>query len=109
MHRGTPSDRSQRLRKYGIFWSASRADMTQMDRYIEYFSARVDYLRTQNLSAEELQREVERHRLMHSVRFPRSYPPQAAENLNKLGVAMAEMPSAYDGESRSPRPTHTSA
>lgn len=109
MHRGTPSDRLQRLRKYGIFWSASRADMTQMDRYIEYFSARVDYLRTQNLSPEELQREVERHRLMHSVRFPRSYLPKAAENLTKLGVAMAEMPSTYEGESRSPRPTQTSA
>ncbi|MDH6108185.1 hypothetical protein P3T36_004350 [Kitasatospora sp. MAP12-15] len=95
MHRGTPTDGSHkapRRRKYGIFWSASRDDQVQIDRFIEYFLGRVDYLRTLNLSPDEIQREVRRHELMHDVRFPKSYLPQAAEVIRRFGVTLAEMP-----------------
>lgn len=94
MHRGTPAGSPRELRKYGIFWSASRADTRQIDRYIEYFRHRVDYLRTRNLPPEELEREVRRHDLMRSVRFPDSYLPSAADVLREHGVTLAEMPAA---------------
>jgi hypothetical protein len=94
MHRGTPQDGSQRLRKYGVFWSASRDDSQQMNRYIDYFTTRVDWLRSRNLPPEELERDVQRHSLMYDVRFPDSYVPQAVEVLRKYDVALAEMPQA---------------
>ncbi|MGI5401454.1 phytanoyl-CoA dioxygenase family protein [Streptomyces sp. CA-135486] len=94
MHRGTPQDGSHKLRKYGIFWSASRNDLQQIDRYIEYFTARVEYLRAQNLPSEELQRDMRRHHLMHSVHFPDSYLPEAVEAVRKYAVALAEIPHA---------------
>jgi hypothetical protein len=97
MHRGTPQDGSRKLRKYGIFWSASRNDPQQIDRYIEYFMARVGYLSTRNLPSEEFQREVKRHQLMHSVRFPDSYLPEAVEVVWKHAVALAEMPHGSTG------------
>lgn len=97
MHRGTPQDGSHKLRKYGIFWSASRDDRLQIDRYINYFMARVDYLSRQNLSAEEFQRDVKRHQLMRSVRFPDSYLPEAVEVARKHAVAFAEMPHGSAG------------
>ncbi|MEU7932356.1 phytanoyl-CoA dioxygenase family protein [Micromonospora echinofusca] len=94
MHRGTPQDGSATRRKYGVFWSASRNDQRQLDRYIEYFLARVDYLRTRNLPSEELQRDIDRHELMHRVRFPGSYLPQAVDVLRRHRVVLAEMPHA---------------
>jgi ectoine hydroxylase-related dioxygenase (phytanoyl-CoA dioxygenase family) len=94
MHRGTPTDGSFKRRKYGVFWSASRNDREQIDRYIEYFLGRVDFLRTLNQPAEEFQREVQRHRLMHSVRFPDSYLSPAIEVIRRLGITIAEMPHA---------------
>jgi len=97
MHRGTPQDGSHKLRKYGIFWSASRNDPLQMNRYIEYFMARVRYLRAQNLPSEEFQRDVRRHQLMYSVRFPDSYLPAAVQALQKHAVALPEMPHSDAG------------
>ncbi|MGH3410874.1 MAG: phytanoyl-CoA dioxygenase family protein [Streptosporangiaceae bacterium] len=97
MHRGTPQDGSHKLRKYGIFWSASRNDRLQVDRYINYFMARVDYLSTRNLPSEEFQRDVERHQLMLSVRFPDSYLPEAVDVLRRHAVTLAEMPHASAG------------
>jgi hypothetical protein len=99
MHRGTPTDGSHKRSKYGIFWSASRNDPVQINRYIEYFLSRVDFLRTLNRPPDEFQREVQRHRLMNSVRFPDSYPPQAIEIIRKLGITIAEMPHAGTGTS----------
>lgn len=92
MHRGTPQDGSRKLRKYGIFWSASRNDPVQAERYIQYFAARVDYLSTQNLPSEEFQRDVQRHQLMRRVRFPGSYLSEAVTVARKHSVAFAEMP-----------------
>jgi hypothetical protein len=97
MHRGTPQDGSHKLRKYGVFWSASRNDALQMDRYTEYLTARVEYLRTRNLSSDELERDVHRFRLMHSVRFPGSYLPPAVDVIRKHAVALAELPHANVG------------
>ncbi|MFJ6200069.1 phytanoyl-CoA dioxygenase family protein [Micromonospora sp. NPDC092111] len=94
MHRGTPQDGSATHRKYGVFWSASREDRRQRDRYIEYFQDRVDYLRTRNLPSEEFRRDVERHRLMGEVRFPDSYLPEAVEILRRHSVTPAELPRA---------------
>jgi hypothetical protein len=95
VHRGSPADGSHKLRKYGLFWSASRNDQTQIKRYLEYFMGRVDFLRTLNRPAEEFERDVLRHKLMYSVRFPGSYPRRAVEVVNKYGIAIAEMP--HDG------------
>ncbi|MEV6930389.1 phytanoyl-CoA dioxygenase family protein [Dactylosporangium sp. NPDC051485] len=97
MHRGTPQDGSQKVRKYGIFWSASRDDPEQIDRYIAYFQTRVAYLRARNLSSEEFQRDVQRHRLMQSVRFPDSYLPHAVDVIQRHAVAIAELPDAGVG------------
>jgi hypothetical protein len=97
MHRGTPQDGSQKLRKYGVFWSASRNHALQMQRYIEYFTARVEYLRTRNLPPEELERDVHRFRLMGAVRFPDSYLPSVVDVIRKHAVALAEMPSVDVG------------
>jgi hypothetical protein len=94
MHRGTPSDGSRKLRKYGVFWSVSRDDPRQIDSYIDYFLKRVDYLRTLNRPAEEFERDVRRHKLMRDVRFPGSYLPQAAEVIRKYHINMAELPNA---------------
>lgn len=99
MHRGTPTDGSHKRPKYGIFWSASRNDPVQVDRYIEYFLHRVDFLRTLNQPPEEFAREVHRHQLMHSVRFPDSYPPQAVEVIRERGVTVAELPPEDPGTS----------
>jgi hypothetical protein len=92
MHRGTPQDGSHELRKYGIFWSASRRDQLQMDRYIEFFRGRVDHFRTQNLSPQDFQRESKRFNDMYNVRFPDSYLPDTAEVIRKHAIALAEMP-----------------
>jgi hypothetical protein len=99
MHRGTPTDGSHKRHKYGVFWSASRSDPEQVDRYIEYFLGRVNFLRTLNQPLEEFQREARRHQLMHSVRFPDSYLPQAVEVIRKFGIAVAETPHACIGSS----------
>ncbi|WP_271188833.1 phytanoyl-CoA dioxygenase family protein [Dactylosporangium matsuzakiense] len=94
MHRGTPQDGSAQRRKYGVFWSASRDDRRQIDRYLEYFAARLEFLRTRNLPPEELQRDEQRHRLMWDVRFPASYRPETVEVLHRHAVAVAEMADA---------------
>ncbi len=92
MHRGTPQDGSHELRKYGIFWSASRKDRLQMDRYIEFFTTRVDHLRTLNLSPHDLERESNRFNDMYNVRFPESYLSETTEIIRKNAIALAEMP-----------------
>lgn len=97
MHRGTPQDGSALRRKYGIFWSASRDDRQQIDRYIAYFDSRLEYLRTRDLPAEELERDEERHRLMRGVRFPASYRPETVDIVRRHAVTIAEMPDADVG------------
>lgn len=92
MHRGTPQDGSHELRKYGIFWSASRGDQVQMDRYIKFFMSRVDQLRTQNLSPDDFQRESKRFNDMYNVHFPDSYLTDTAEMIRKHAIGLAEMP-----------------
>ncbi|MGF1425328.1 phytanoyl-CoA dioxygenase family protein [Kitasatospora sp. LaBMicrA B282] len=97
MHRGTPTDGSLKRRKYGIFWSASRDDQVQIDRYLAYFLARVDHLRTLNQPPDEFEREELRFQLMRSIRFPASYLPQEVEVLRKFGVTLAELPGLTPG------------
>lgn len=97
MHRGTPTDGSHKRPKFGVFWSASRDDQQQIDRYIEYFEGRVDFVRTLNRPPEEFQREVRRHHLMHTVRFPESYPSHAIAVMRRFSVTVAEMPQLSTG------------
>jgi Phytanoyl-CoA dioxygenase (PhyH) len=94
MHRATPADGTHKLRKYGVFWSVSRNDPEQIDSYIKFFQKRVEYLRTLNLPAEEIERDRRRYNLMYNVRFPGSYLPNAVEIIEKYRINMAEMPIA---------------
>jgi hypothetical protein len=109
MHRGTPADGTHTLRKYGVHWSASRADPTQMSRFLDYLASRVRLLRSTDRPPETFERDVRRLRLMRSVHFPQSYPAPVVDLARRLGVTVTELPSTagsdHDGSGRDPGDT----
>ncbi len=89
LHRGSPSDGSATLRKYGIFFSASRSDPLQVSRYAAYLGGRGAYMRSQNADPERYEYMLRRYDDVLGVTYPSSYRPETVRFIdeNRIGIA----------------------
>ncbi len=91
IHRGSPTDGTHTRAKYGIFFSASRSDAKQVDRYTAYLGARADHLKDLGLGPEKMAWMVRRYEDVNAVRFPSSYLPTTTAFVEERSIDIAEV------------------
>ncbi len=89
LHRGTPKAGPLSSPKYGLFWSVSRVDDRQVDRYLRYLNGRSDHLRSIGLGDEFLSYMLSRYDDVRSLRYPDSFPPDVVDVIEASGLTIA--------------------
>lgn len=91
LHRGSPSEGALPKRKYGVFWSASRSDDLQVERYLRYLAGRSDHLRELGLGPDRLAYMVRRYDDVLSVTFPSAYLDETVAFVEQHDVRIASI------------------
>jgi ectoine hydroxylase-related dioxygenase (phytanoyl-CoA dioxygenase family) len=84
LHRGTPASSQSARRKFGIHWTASRAD-ADAETFLRHLVSR---------SVVEIDGEVQpvpRYAEIAEIRYPTDYPPQVVASVGRWGLRVASL------------------
>lgn len=100
LHRGSQSEHTPEVEKYGVFWSASHFEQPQVERYRQYLNGHIAFLR-EDFLREEFNRHgydlsrveymLRRYEDVRSVRFPDSFSSSTREFVETNGVRIVSL------------------